>query len=540
MFRRGLAPVAAALSSLAVAVGLLAPVGPVTAVGASPGGSIKRWAATAGAGSHDKLSSEAALAAARTLDLMVAQVRVYQPQVGAMKGVNPALRMIAYLNGAFAQKEKRSSYPDTWFAKNASGGLVTSRGHGNYLMDVTNPEWVQDRARACGEALRAGGFDGCYLDVLGTPSLDTDYVTSLPVNPATGQVWTHQDWMAATSRLAAAVKSANPSALVFANGLARGDAYFDPSEGPTARLLDGIDGGNAQGWIRGTYDPLHQFRDEASWKADVDMLVDAGRRGKTILTMTKAWAAGSTQEKDAIRRYALASFLLGTNGSHYFFFSDLGRETVDPPDSALEQVEVGAPLGPYTQEGNAYVRRFANGVAVVNPTASPATVALGGSYQSLGGGAVSTVTLQPHTGDVLTRTSSAVPAPAAAAVPPAAAATPARTVSRQPPPAVPLKRATARPGVPAGAGLGPGRVRAGSPPSVAGTPRRPPDADDAPRSAAPAGGGGQGSPDRGLRVARRAPPQADALQPQRKQRPKGVSGQGRAGRMARRPAARPS
>jgi hypothetical protein len=65
-------------------------------------------------------------------------------------------------------------------------------------------------------------------------------------------------------------------------------------------------------------------------------------------------------------------------------------------------VNIGVPTGSYAKVGSVYRRSFSNGLVLVNPTTSSATVALSGPYTTLSGTVVTSVTLPPHTGQVLT------------------------------------------------------------------------------------------------------------------------------------------
>ena len=116
--------------------------------------------------------------------------------------------------------------------------------------------------------------------MLGNPTVGEGYDTALPINPATGQPYTRPQWIAATSNLGAAVAAAQPTLLVVGNGIANGNQYFDPGSGPASTLLNGMAGANAQGFIRSESDALTNFRAVKAWKYDVDMLADAGRRGR--------------------------------------------------------------------------------------------------------------------------------------------------------------------------------------------------------------------------------------------------------------------
>ena len=365
---------------------------------------LKRWAATMGGGDANQvLTVEGARRNAQNYDLVAGLARTMGPHVDAMRAVNPGITLIAYLNGAYAQSNQADRYPDAWYARDASGAKVTSKSFGNYLMDVSHEGWIANRVAECGKHLAAYGFDGCYVDMLGGASLDDGYTSAKPINPATGAVWTVPDFIAATSALAASVKSGNPGAFIVANGLSNGQMYFDPAGGPTARLLDGINGGNAQGWNRGTSQPVTRYRREGPWKKDVDMLVNAGSRQRSVLAMTKVWGVPSTAaQRAAVHRYALASFLLGTDGKQYFFFSDTDGQSAVAPDYAYDHVYVGEPIGPYVRVASgAYVRKFSAGVAVVNPTSATVSYDLRGPFRSLDGVVTSSVVrLPPNTGDV--------------------------------------------------------------------------------------------------------------------------------------------
>jgi hypothetical protein len=367
---------------------------------------LKRWAATNGGGPKAQTPTSAqALAAAADYDLILATKKSYPPYVAAMRQAKPGLQLVAYLNGTYAQSDEGSAYPEAWYARDANGGKVRSKHFGNYLMDVTNQGWIQSRTQTCADYVAQSGYDGCYLDMLGNATVGAGYDTTIPINPVTRKAWTRPQWIGATSKLAAAVKTALPNLLVVGNGLTNGNQYFDPASGPTSLLLDGIAGANAQGFIRSESDSVTTFRTAKVWKHDVDMLADAGARGRSVLAMTKVGTAATPAQLQQVHRYALASFLLGTNGAQYFYFSPNGNDDgVDAPDTPDDHVNPGMPLGPYTAQANgAYVRPFSAGYAAVNPGTAAVTVNLGGSYLDLDGRTVQQATLAPHTGMVFTK-----------------------------------------------------------------------------------------------------------------------------------------
>ena len=138
---------------------------------------------------------------------------------------------------------------------------------------------------------------------------------------------------------------------------------------------------HAEIFLRDKNTPLDTFKTEAAWKQDVDMLVDVGSRGKVAWTTTKMWNVSSTATQvqiDRWHKYALASFLLGTNGHSYFNFSAKNTVAGVFVDHPWDRVQVGDPVGQYAKVGGVYRRDFTAGMALVNPTTAPITVNLWG------------------------------------------------------------------------------------------------------------------------------------------------------------------
>jgi hypothetical protein len=383
-----------------------------TAAPTTPPNALKRWAATNGGGPKAQSPTLAqALAAATDYDLILATKNSYPPYVAQMRQANADLKIVAYLNGTYAQSDEGSAYPEAWYARAADGSKVRSKKFGNYLMDPTSQGWIQSRIQTCASYAANAHYDGCYLDMLGNATMGAGYDTAAPINPATGQAWTSPQWIAATSNLGATVAAAEASLLVVGNGIANGNQYFDPASGPTSKLLNGLAGANAQGFIRSESDALTAFRSVKAWKNDIDMLANAGARGRFVMAMTKVGRAATAAQLQQVHRYALASFLLGTNGTQYFYFSPNGNDDgVAAPDTPDDHVNPGTPLSAYTALPNgAYVRRFSAGYSAVNPGAATVTVSLGGTYTDLDGNVVQQATLPPHSGMVFTASSSSGP-----------------------------------------------------------------------------------------------------------------------------------
>jgi Hypothetical glycosyl hydrolase family 15 len=400
----------AAAGAALPAVGLRGPSQRTTARSAQPAAvtnALKRWAATNGGGDAAQTVTQAqAVADATNYDLLVAQRKTFPPYLGPMRAANPDLKIVAYLNGTYAQSNQGTAYPDAWYVRAADGSKVQSKKFGNYLMDPTNQGWIQNRVQTCATYAAQSGYDGCYLDMLGNATVGAGYDTAAPINPATHTVWTRSQWIGATSKLGTSVQSANPALLVVGNGLANGTQFFDPQSGPTSTLLNGIPAANAQGFVRNENDALTNFRSTAAWKRDVAMLVSAGTRTRSVMAMAKVGKPATPSQLQQVHRYALATFLLGTDGNQYFYFSPNGNEDgVNAPDTPDDHVNPGLPAGPYVAKANgAYVRPFSAGYVAVNPTDATVQVNLGATYVDLDGQSGQQATLEPHTGMVFTTT----------------------------------------------------------------------------------------------------------------------------------------
>ena len=229
--------------------------------------------------------------------------------------------MLVYLNGTNAQVSEAPGLDPAWFAHDASGKHVTNVPTGNSVMNPRNPGWRSYVIAKCQDFISRMGADGCYLDDMGAGNLTTNF-SAVPVDTSTGLPYTDAGWIDATSKLAGAVKAAIPDRPVFANALNSGARYFGSAA--SWRILAAIDGGDAEGFVRSGSQSATVFKRESAWKQDVDMLVDAGVRGKAVLATTKLWVSASSSVINRWNRYAFATFLLGTDGHSYFNFNARG------------------------------------------------------------------------------------------------------------------------------------------------------------------------------------------------------------------------
>lgn len=361
---------------------------------------LLRWGALNTA--SDKSFTRAdAVAIARNYDLVVAGVATFKGFVADMRAANPRLRLVVYLKGAIATGDEIAGLPEAMFSHDSAGRRISmTKFPDNWLMRPADPGWMSKVAAKCTSQRTKAGYDGCYLDVLGNAPLDAGFGSGLPINPLTGAVFSQADWFTGTSAVGAAVKRADPDAFVIANGLGHGVNYFT-TDGPASQLLDGVDAGNAEHFMRLADAKVADHKVEDKWRQDVDMLVDAGRRGRAVMAMTKVWVPATQAEVDAWHELALASFLLGTDGRSHFLFSSGVAKADFVNDSPWDHVDVGTPVGAYAKIGSVYQRSFEKGRVLVNPTAAPVAVSLGGTFRGFDGTPRTTITLGAYAGAVL-------------------------------------------------------------------------------------------------------------------------------------------
>jgi hypothetical protein len=339
-----------------------------------------------------------ALRQAREFDVVIAHVGTYDNYVGAMKSVNPNLRLFVYVQGMFATE---GNLPSSWYAHNASGGKIKSQDFGTYLMNPKSSGWRDDRLAECRHKIADSHYDGCFLDSLGPTGVNGESITSLPINPSTNRAYTRREWLSSTEIVAERVRSALSPTPVLMNGLVDGPGYF-MSSGPTETLLNGAVGGMSEAFMRPASSGANTFKGEQSWKADVDMLADVGHRnsGAIAFAVTKVWCSATSSQISAWHRYALGSFLLGYRPGHAYFQFRTNHELTQP--FSYEDVVLGTPSSNYFHTNSLYVRNFQSGKVIVNPTTSSHSVSLSRRYVDVSGNYHSnSISLPAHTAQIL-------------------------------------------------------------------------------------------------------------------------------------------
>lgn len=154
-------------------------------------------------------------------------------------------------------------------------------------------------------------------------------------------------------------------------------------------------------FLRSPNGSLQNFKDEVSWKKEVDTLARLSALNSIVLVASQFNL--KNVEATAMQQwfeYALASFLVGTRGTRAYF-SFQGTRADDLMTSNSLRAELGYPLGTYYQSYGMYARRYAHGMVLVNPGIYPREMPLARTYTTSQGLDLTRALLQPHTGLIL-------------------------------------------------------------------------------------------------------------------------------------------
>lgn len=307
---------------------------------------------------------------------IVAQRSKYKDKVTAMKDTQPTMELLVYVNGTHTTNP---GYDPAWYVRDKSGEKVRAAEpwQGNFLMDPRNADWTAFRIRTCLELISDSGFDGLYVDEVGTGCI-TAVSTGLPIDPATGTVWTTEDWTHDMSAFLGAIQNAVTHPVWF-NGLREANAFWGVAASPTRPplpaqkiLLDtGAAGGAAELWLRAPGQPLDKFQDVTYWERTAGMHDYCGDR---IMTLTKTWVDGTQAQKDQWHRYALSTFMNATAGGRFYFtYERAVNVTAKHPWWSFAR-SLGSPSGVRIQTSGLWKRFFSGGLVATNPTNTPITL----------------------------------------------------------------------------------------------------------------------------------------------------------------------
>lgn len=266
-----------------------------------------------------------------------------------------------------------------------------------YAADVGNPAyrafWI---AKAQSEL--AKGYQGLFIDDVNMSMSvsNASYQDVTPIDPRTGQPMTAENWRRYVAEFTESIRAALPSAVIAHNaqwGASESDPYVQ-REIDSANIIELERGFNDGGLVNGngmwSYNKLLNHVD---W---------IHSRGKTVIDEPYNLTP-------AKQEYEMASlYLVKVPGDA------IASDFEANPDnwSPVWQTDLGSPQGSRYMWQGLWRRDYSKGFVLTNQPLEPTrTVQLGGTYDRVSGGSVSSVTLGATSGAVLLTRPSGDPVP---------------------------------------------------------------------------------------------------------------------------------
>jgi hypothetical protein len=294
-------------------------------------------------------------------------------------------------------KQLLASHPD-WVLRDGNGQrlyipFACSGGTGpQYAADITNPDyrkWFIDRVKQT----MAEGYAGLYLDDVNMEMMVGNGQGDLvaPIDPHSGDPMTEAGWRRYVTQFVEQIDQAVPQPIAHNSGqwwISHDDPYYKRE----------VDAASAIELERGfSQDGLDDSDGEFGFRTYLKNVDWIHSRGASVIVQPY-------NLDRALAEFELASYYLVSNGS-----DAICVDYRSDPDNWWGgwDTELGAAKGPRYAWNGLIRRDFANGFVLVNqPGAGTQTVSLGGTYERLDGGSVSSVALQEKRGAVLLGTPS--------------------------------------------------------------------------------------------------------------------------------------
>jgi len=320
-------------------------------------------------------------------------------ELEAIKAANPNTIVLMYQNASSASTSASATgiYPtgvsysqaaaNGWLLNNTSGQSFTFEGENwLYATDIGSTGYQNAWASNVITKLDSAPWDGVFMDDV-NPTIGYHYCVSCVAKYPSDATY--------GAAMGSFVQNVG-SQIQAAGKLAVANIGSWSSYGSTVNSwLQYLSGGMDEEFVKWGTTAGSGYADEATWQNQLHEVALASSENKLFLGVSHS-APGD--EQAAV--YGYATELLASNGTaSYSMAPDYTTATWFPEYG----YQLGQPTGSYTVSSNGvYERAFTGGLALVNPGASSETVSLGGTYSGSGLSNVSTVTLAPQSGLVLT------------------------------------------------------------------------------------------------------------------------------------------
>ena len=335
-------------------------------------------------------------------DLLVTSYEMAQDSLAGIKALNPNILIFVYIDVVACHPiintqpnpvwDEVNSHEDWFIHDNAGNRVINTYWWGWYLMDVRSG-WRDFYVQRSNELLSSPYVDGIYGDDVINEirwtieaGVFSDAVTNTVVAQADFPSSYLDNW-----------KSDMVVFLNYVKNGINGKFLINSEERATNSYLvnTNVDGKMSENFVGTT--------SESRFLEYVNGMVSGSATGKIFLAeSTGGWEPYTPSQHSG--EFCYASALLAMNGENCYFGYNYGayygyEQGTDYMPTMTSNL--GSPSGAYYKIQSVYQRDFTNGKVVVNPSDASYTVNLGGNYQLLDGTTVSSISLGPWSGEIL-------------------------------------------------------------------------------------------------------------------------------------------
>ena len=261
----------------------------------------------------------------------------------------PKVNQVAYLPGDYCMISEQHA---DWFLLDTEGQrILVEDGETNlYLMDPGNSGWRSFFLDRIKKIQAQPNWDGVFLDNVPVTLAFREQSGQLPA--AYPDDTSYQAAVQGFLKYLFESYFQPNKKLVFANLVSRKDDV------DWVNQLNYLDGAMHEGWA---IDWPDGYRPADAWEKQIALAEQTQEMGKTIIMVSQG-----NHEDGTLQNFAFASYLLINHGNAFFRYANSDNYA----DVWLYEnytYDLGEPLGPRYQEGQAWRRDFTKGNVFVNP-----------------------------------------------------------------------------------------------------------------------------------------------------------------------------
>lgn len=335
----------------------------------------------------------AQIANVANFDMLITGTDMSQSTLASIKALNPNIMILAYMDTIATTPQTTywstvNTHEDWFVHDNAGNRVINNYWGGWYLMNITSG-WRQFYAQYANSLLSSQYVDGIFGDdVLNEikytimAGVFSDDVTKVVLTTSNFPNAFLDNWRSYVVDFLSYAKNNMNSEKKF---IINSEEYMTNDY----LTLTGVDGKMAEGFAVKT-DIMNSINGMARDSAT----------GKIFIAETYVPTPTSTPTA----KYSYVATLLAMNGDNCYFGYNAAYYYGYEGGANYMPVFVpnlGSPSGSYYQSQGIYMRDFTGGIVLFNPSDNSYTINLGDNYQLTNGTIVSSITLDPWSGEIL-------------------------------------------------------------------------------------------------------------------------------------------